>query len=114
MTDTPTPTFLLTIPLLQHGRSKGILNDPFISETRKANDTNKMLDKGYDPHCLQMAIAQAINTITPETKLKVDGSNFSNWEDGMAMLLNDFFDNPEYLKTTTGRTTYGKNYAVSF
>ncbi|MBW0466305.1 hypothetical protein O181_006020 [Austropuccinia psidii MF-1] len=113
MTDTHTPTFLLTIPFLRRGRSKGILNDPFIAKTRKADDTNAILDQEYDPHHLRMAITQAINTITPEMKLKVDSSNFSDWEDDMAMLLDNFLDNPEYLMTTTECTTYGEKLCHS-
>ncbi|MBW0466185.1 hypothetical protein O181_005900 [Austropuccinia psidii MF-1] len=31
----------------------------------------------------------------------------------MAMLLNDFLDNPEYLRTTTGNTTYGEKLCCS-
>ncbi|MBW0462703.1 hypothetical protein O181_002418 [Austropuccinia psidii MF-1] len=105
MTDTPTPTFPPVFPLLKCGRLKGTLGDPFFIKT--------ILDQEYDPHHLRMAIAQAINAITPEMKLKVDSSNFSDWEDDMAMLFNNFLDNPEYLTTTTGRTTYGEKLCCS-
>ncbi|MBW0503568.1 hypothetical protein O181_043283 [Austropuccinia psidii MF-1] len=81
MTDTPTPTFPPFFPLLRRGRSRGTLNDPFLDKMKKTDDTDAILDQEYDPHCLRMAIAQAINTITPKMKLKVDGSNFSDWED---------------------------------
>ncbi|MBW0488683.1 hypothetical protein O181_028398 [Austropuccinia psidii MF-1] len=108
MTDTPAPTFPPTFPLPQGGRSKGTLNDPFLPEAKRADDTDAILDQEYDPHWLRKAIAQVINTITPKMKLKVNGSNFSDWEDNMAMLLDDFLDNPEYLTTTTGCSTYSK------
>ncbi|MBW0492941.1 hypothetical protein O181_032656 [Austropuccinia psidii MF-1] len=48
-----------------------------------------------------MVVSQAM-------KLKVDGSNFAEWEDDMAMLMDDFLDNPEYLTTKEGRTTYNE------
>ncbi|MBW0473449.1 hypothetical protein O181_013164 [Austropuccinia psidii MF-1] len=110
MTDTPTPTLPPTFPLLRHGRSKGTLNDPFVTETKRTDNPEAIIDQEYDPHHLQTAITQAINTITPKMKLKFDGSNFSNWEDHMAMLFDDFLDNPEYLMATTGCTTYGEKY----
>ncbi|MBW0543309.1 hypothetical protein O181_083024 [Austropuccinia psidii MF-1] len=109
MTDTPTPTF----PLRQCGRSKGTLNDLFVAQTKRTDNTEATLDQEYDPHFLWMAIAQVINTITPEMKLKVDGSNFSIWEDNMVMLFNDFLENPKYLTTTAGCTTYGEKLCHS-
>ncbi|MBW0516272.1 hypothetical protein O181_055987 [Austropuccinia psidii MF-1] len=112
MTNTPTPTFPPVFPLLRRGRSKGTLGDPFLAETKRTGDTEVILDQEYDPHRLRTAIAQAINTITPKMKLKVDGSNFSDWEDDMAMLFDDFLDNPEYL-TMTGHTTYGEKLCRS-
>ncbi|MBW0543276.1 hypothetical protein O181_082991 [Austropuccinia psidii MF-1] len=113
MTDTPTPTFPPAFPMLRGGRSKGTLSDPFLTGTKKTEDTDAIIDEEYDPHRLRTAIAQVINAITADMKLKVDGSNFSDWEDDMAMLLDDFLDNPEYLTTTTGRTTYGEKLCCS-
>ncbi|MBW0539538.1 hypothetical protein O181_079253 [Austropuccinia psidii MF-1] len=80
---------------------------------KKTDDTDAILDQEYDPHCLRMAIAQAIDTITPKMKLKVNGSNFSDWEDNMTILFDNFLENTEYLTTTTGRTTYGEKLCHS-
>ncbi|MBW0485849.1 hypothetical protein O181_025564 [Austropuccinia psidii MF-1] len=46
-------------------------------------------------------------------KLKVNGFNFSDWEDNMVMLFDDFLDNTKYLTTATGRTTYGEKLCCS-
>ncbi|MBW0541387.1 hypothetical protein O181_081102 [Austropuccinia psidii MF-1] len=113
MTDTPTPTFPPVFPLLKCGRSKGTLGDPFLAETKITEDTEAILDHKYEPHCLRTAITQEINAITPKMKLKVDSSNFSYWEDDMAMLFDNFLDNLEYLTTTTGCTTYGEKLCHS-
>ncbi|MBW0523703.1 hypothetical protein O181_063418 [Austropuccinia psidii MF-1] len=86
--------------------------DPFIAEKKRPEDSDEILSIEYDPHQLRTAISQAIGAITPAMKLKVDGSNFAEWEDNMAMLMDNFLDNPEYLTTKEGRTTYDESYVV--
>ncbi|MBW0574813.1 hypothetical protein O181_114528 [Austropuccinia psidii MF-1] len=59
-----------------------------------------------DQYCLRMMIAQASMAIKEDMKLKGDGSNFVTWEDNMAMLLDNFIDNANYLSTTYGMNVF--------
>ncbi|MBW0475938.1 hypothetical protein O181_015653 [Austropuccinia psidii MF-1] len=113
MTDTPTPSNPPFAAPLRKGRSKVAMVDPFFPETKKSGDDDEILHIDYDPHRLRTAVSQAIGAITPTMKLKVDGSNFAEWEDDMAMLMDDFLDNPEYLTTKEGRTTYDEKLCRS-
>ncbi|MBW0499004.1 hypothetical protein O181_038719 [Austropuccinia psidii MF-1] len=113
MTDTPTPSNPPFAAPLRKGRSKLAMVDPFFAETKKPEDNDEILHIEYDPHRLRTAVSQAIGAITPAMKLKVDGSDFAEWEDDMAMLMDDFLDNPEYLSTTEGRTMYDEKLCRS-
>ncbi|MBW0579286.1 hypothetical protein O181_119001 [Austropuccinia psidii MF-1] len=114
MTDTLTPTNPTFVPtLLRCGRSRAALNNPFIAQTKNADGKEAIVDKEYNPHQLCTIISQAINAITPEMKLKVDSSNFSNLEDNIEMLFDDFLDNPEYLLTSIGQMTYDEKLCQS-
>ncbi|MBW0509458.1 hypothetical protein O181_049173 [Austropuccinia psidii MF-1] len=113
MTDTPTPSNPPFAAPLRKGRLKLAMVDPFFPKTKKSGDSNEILHIKYDPHHLRTALSQAIGAITPTMKLKVDGSNFAEWEDDKAMLMDDFLDNPEYLTTKEGRTMYDEKLCRS-
>ncbi|MBW0488369.1 hypothetical protein O181_028084 [Austropuccinia psidii MF-1] len=87
--------------------------DPLYSETKKPEDSNKILNIDYDLHHLCTAVSQAIVAITPAMKIKVNGLNFAEWEDDMAMLMDDFLDNPKYLTIKEGRTMYDEKLCCS-
>ncbi|MBW0527095.1 hypothetical protein O181_066810 [Austropuccinia psidii MF-1] len=106
MAETPTPSNPPFLAPLRKGRTRLAVTDPFIGEAKKPEGGDEILSAEYDPHQLRMAVSQAIGAITPAMKLKIDGSNFAEWEDDMAILMDGFLDNPKYLTTTEGRTTY--------
>ncbi|MBW0484808.1 hypothetical protein O181_024523 [Austropuccinia psidii MF-1] len=97
MADTPTPSNPPFAHPLQKGHSKLSTMDPFYAETKRPEDSDKILNIDYDLNHLCTAVSQAIGAITPAMKLKVDGLNFAEWEDDMAMLMDNFLDNPKYL-----------------
>ncbi|MBW0503499.1 hypothetical protein O181_043214 [Austropuccinia psidii MF-1] len=107
--NTPAQKHTISIPPLQHGRSAARLPNPFCNHKQMTNPT----ERHNDQYCLWTMIAQANTAIKEDMKLKEDGSNFVTWEDNMAMLLDDFIDDADYLSTTDGTNIFDEKICRS-
>ncbi|MBW0488257.1 hypothetical protein O181_027972 [Austropuccinia psidii MF-1] len=107
--NTPAQKHTISIPPLQCGRSAARLPNPFCDHKQMTNPT----ERRNDQYCLWTMIVQANAAIKEDMKLKEDGSSFVTWEDNMAMLLDDFIDDANYLSTTDGMNVFNEKICRS-
>ncbi|MBW0477744.1 hypothetical protein O181_017459, partial [Austropuccinia psidii MF-1] len=107
--NTPAQKYTISIPPLRRGRSAARLPDPFCDHKQMTNPT----ERHDDLYRLRTMIAQANAAIKEDMKLKEDGSNFVTWEDSMAMVLDDFVDDADYLSTQDGTNAFNEKICRS-